>query len=382
MMSKSKRCSGCQNLEDTLDEVVQASLKHQKAATDLKDTVKNQKTKIQEFREANSKLYDDIYSLEDDIRDKEAFVNKVVKERNDHQQELKFLNEKLEVKKEDISNLNLTLEKQKKISEVEIKRIMEENKALETKIKAVAEEKAKNDDIIAAEKIENDLEKIRLKEEIQELSNFRSMKEKNEETETENKEKEIKEELKALEEEVKNLQVKNTEKEVWIEELVREKKTLDLQLKSLSVQTCTLNVEKGETNEVPTSKSLEEELESCNGMDILSMFPCESCERIFSNNTDMKQHVKDVHIHAARLELFELERKVANQTRIFATSANKVMKKEISKKHEPCTCRKFCNISHSKHNWKKSFSSEIISRFEEFKRNQKGVKMGKYSDMV
>ena len=162
---------------------------------------------------------------------------------------------------------------------------MEKKEALKTNIKAVAEEKAKNDDIIAAEKIENDLEKIRLKEEIQELINFRSMKEKNEETETENKEKEIKEELKALEQEVKNLQVKNTEKEVWIEELVREKKTLDLQLKSLSVQTCTLNVEKGETNEVPTSKSLEEELESCNGMDILSMFPCESCERICCTTT-------------------------------------------------------------------------------------------------
>ena len=93
-MSKSKRCSGCQNLEDTLDEVVQASLKHQKAATDLKDTVKNQKIKIQEFREANSKLYDDIGSLESDIKDNDDFLQKVVKARNGLQNEVSDLKKK------------------------------------------------------------------------------------------------------------------------------------------------------------------------------------------------------------------------------------------------------------------------------------------------
>jgi argininosuccinate lyase len=69
MMEKPEECSDCKMYKTTLDACRNA----------LKDVVKNQKKKIQEFREMNSKLQDDIYSLEDDIRVKEAFVQKVFK---------------------------------------------------------------------------------------------------------------------------------------------------------------------------------------------------------------------------------------------------------------------------------------------------------------
>ena len=39
------------------------------------------KTKLREFREINGKLYDEIYSLEDDIKEKDAFAEKVVRQK-------------------------------------------------------------------------------------------------------------------------------------------------------------------------------------------------------------------------------------------------------------------------------------------------------------
>ena len=43
---------------------------------------RNCKKKLSEYRELNSKLYDDIYSLESDIKDKDDFLQKVIKARN------------------------------------------------------------------------------------------------------------------------------------------------------------------------------------------------------------------------------------------------------------------------------------------------------------
>ena len=40
------------------------------------------KKKMREFRECNSKLHDDIYDLEDDIKAKDEFVVKLTRERN------------------------------------------------------------------------------------------------------------------------------------------------------------------------------------------------------------------------------------------------------------------------------------------------------------
>jgi hypothetical protein len=44
--------------------------------------------KLSEYRELTSKQYDDIDSLETDIKDKDAFVQTLVKSRNDFQNEV------------------------------------------------------------------------------------------------------------------------------------------------------------------------------------------------------------------------------------------------------------------------------------------------------
>ena len=49
------------------------------------------KRKLNEYRELTSKQYDDIDTLENDIKDKDAFVQTLVKARNDYQKEVVLL---------------------------------------------------------------------------------------------------------------------------------------------------------------------------------------------------------------------------------------------------------------------------------------------------
>ena len=54
---------------------------HKKVVIELKEISDHQKKKLKEYRETNSKLYDDIADLEVDIKDKEDFTNKLRKQR-------------------------------------------------------------------------------------------------------------------------------------------------------------------------------------------------------------------------------------------------------------------------------------------------------------
>ena len=57
---------------------------------DCKKAFKDVKHKLGEYREFNGKLYDDIDSLEDDIREKDKFASKLSRERNKLQEELNW----------------------------------------------------------------------------------------------------------------------------------------------------------------------------------------------------------------------------------------------------------------------------------------------------
>ena len=56
--------------------------------------VKQLKKRLNEYRDANTKLYKDIDDLENDIRGKDEFAEKMVKARNDCQKEIRFLKKK------------------------------------------------------------------------------------------------------------------------------------------------------------------------------------------------------------------------------------------------------------------------------------------------
>ena len=72
------------------------------------------KTKLREFRENNGKLYDEIYSLEDDIKEKDAFAERVVRQRNYYKIEVGVFNKKVN----ELQNENESLiEKVKQLEE-------------------------------------------------------------------------------------------------------------------------------------------------------------------------------------------------------------------------------------------------------------------------
>ena len=81
-----------------LEEIINVCNKHKKVAFELKGISENQKKKLKEYREMNSKLYEDIDDLEVDIKEKEDFTNKLRKQRNSLENEVKHLNEKVEKK--------------------------------------------------------------------------------------------------------------------------------------------------------------------------------------------------------------------------------------------------------------------------------------------
>ena len=86
---------------------------HKKVVIELKEISDHQKKKLTEYRETNSKLYDDIADLEVDIKEKENVTNKLRKQGNDNESEVKHLNEKVERKNEDILQMDFLLSKQK-----------------------------------------------------------------------------------------------------------------------------------------------------------------------------------------------------------------------------------------------------------------------------
>ena len=227
---------------------------------DCKKDLKEIKKKLGEYREFNGKLYDDVDSLEDDIREKDKFASKLSRDRNKLQEELKSSHEKLEVRNKEVKTLEESLKKQKEISQQFFMKIMSENKALQKdldeaskKVKGFEEnsniqDKSKENEVIA--------EIVLLEEEIENLKNYFKR--------TEAEEKELVDKIEVMEAE------KETAKETDVVESV-------------------------------TAKSLEEEL--CLSGFERQMFECKHCETTFLNMNDLKNHVKEIHFNQAKGEV-------------------------------------------------------------------------------
>ena len=134
-MENFKSCSS-DSCTEMLEELINACNKHTKVAFELKEISENQKKKLREYREFNIKLYEDIADLEIDIKEKEDFTNKLRKQRNSLENEVKHLNTKLEKKNEDILQMEFSLSKQNEISSDMMKAIGFENVDLKENLDA------------------------------------------------------------------------------------------------------------------------------------------------------------------------------------------------------------------------------------------------------
>ena len=85
-------------------------LNYQKLNSELNSKVLHQKKTLKDYRDQNVRSFDEIAQLEVDIKDKEDFINKLKKERNELKRDVKFLNDKVEAKNKDLMKIHLDSE--------------------------------------------------------------------------------------------------------------------------------------------------------------------------------------------------------------------------------------------------------------------------------
>ena len=109
---------------------VAACSNYQKVINDLNSKVLHQKKTLDDYRHLNMTSFDEINQLESDIRDKEDFINKIKKERSDLKKNVKFLNDKIEMKNKDIMKIQLEFEDYVKTAKDSNRTFEEENEYL------------------------------------------------------------------------------------------------------------------------------------------------------------------------------------------------------------------------------------------------------------
>ena len=334
-MDRFKVCSSedCQN---AFKEVVNACSKHWKAAIDLKEIGEAQKKKLKEYREFNSKLYEDIDQLENDIKEKDDFANKLRKKRNNLEMEVKQLFEKMELRNENILKLDLDLKNQKEASHIAIKVLSEEN------------ERFKDQANLANSKIEafeKEKRERKTKEDV--------------------KENELLKEIKELSQEITNLKEINLGKEKQIQQLVEEKEALDEKVDVLQIESGKVDENRME-NEARSLHSLAEEFNLCGITNAESAkFKCKHCDKAFASKDDLKNHVDNIHKKVTLMKLVNLKQKLLSQSAHFTFSVHRLKKIEVCQVQKPCYCKRYCVISHTKHNWRKSKSDDMMKKFSE-----------------
>jgi DNA repair exonuclease SbcCD ATPase subunit len=336
-MDKFRVCSS-ENCQTAFEELVNACSKHRKAAVDLKEIGEAQKKKIKEYREFNSKLFEDIDQLEVDIKEKDDFANKLKKKRNDLEIEVKHLLKKMELRNEDILKLDIDLNKQKEVSNNAIKVLGEENERLKEQMELAFRK---------VEAFEKERNERKANEDVQENELLKEMKE--------------------LNQEISNLKEINLGKEKQIQQIVEEKEALDEKILVLEIESGKVDESKME-NEAKSFHSLAEEFKLCGITNAESaQFKCKHCDKAFGTKDGLKNHVDNIHKKDTLMKLINMEQKLLNQSAHFTFSVHRLKNMEVSQVQKPCYCNRFCVISHTKHNWRKSVSDDMMKEFSEIK---------------
>jgi hypothetical protein len=342
--------------------------------------------KLNEYRELTSKQYDDIDTLETDIKDKDAFVQTLVKAKNDYQNEVITLKKK---NSDIIKENNDLLEKVDQLDEDTdiglnlLKNCQERENKLKKELKEYKANSHKTDEIMKQMSKENENLNLKLKfvkdsleknmkanQELQNISDSVDSKlkdlevehlackqesvmvEKNNVTAISNFEHRLKEQdvLKEVLNAEKNL-LKQKHDDVVDELLMRNK-----EIEKLKIE----NEKKSLQN---STSSLSEELDNVN------IFGCKKCDITFSNLKELKQHTKETHaktLHKKNYlmrKLSDLEQNVSQQKIDITSSVFKLKNKEM-KKRDTCSCRGYCIITHTKHNFVKSRSEELLLKIK------------------
>ena len=337
------------------------------------------KRKLKEYRELTTKLYDDIDGLEGDIKDKDDFVQKIVKARNALQSEVAGLKKKNLVmikENEELSAKNEQLDEDAETGLMMVRNAHERERKLKNEI----EEYTKNE--IESKKKKEELEK----ENTDFKTKFEFLKARFEKSLKANQESNTLREaqIKELEQKIVDAKEKSTSdhsdcfpkvesesklkgQAELIEMLQVENNSLKMRNSDLSDELSTKSKELQNFEEHSLLKSsgssLSEELAQ------IGIYRCDQCNIDFTNEGDLKEHNSTTHeIHfKKKLDLLAslsfLERKVSEQRLELRSSLLELKHQELEKSHL-CTCKTFCRIFHKKHNFICSKSDKISLKLE------------------
>ena len=321
------KCSSCAKYSKSMDEVLQATAKHRNTALVLKDVCEKQKNKIKEYQKEIDEYEVELTEQEEKVKQLEEDVNIGFNLNTKKREEIEKLHKKItgfEERENNTKGLVAKLEKKQAISEKVIASLRDKNDQFEKNVIEL------NDKIEAINSRETSEKATNT---IDEFEGFVS--------------KEI------FEAEVKDYEIKleiHRKREVDLEEEIITKNS-ELETLKDSLRTHELK---------STTSSLADELELVKEKENL-----EKKKEIF-NNLNKK------------LEILEI--KIQGQKAHLNSSLNQLkLKEELSKNN--CACKRFCRITHSKHNWKRSKCEEIIEKLitcnvcEEIFVNQSDVKM-------
>ena len=317
MKSKDFKCSGCEKYSKSMDEVVRYTAKHREAALSLKDICEKQKKKIKEY-ESQIDLYEnDVTENEETIKQLEEDVDIGFNMNKRKAEELEKLNKEIvnyKQKEVDMNDVVQKLQKKKEISDNIIESLQQDKKILEEEIKEMKQNKQMP--LKSPKRIEDEEDKDYVPKQVFEetladcemkLEFYRK------------REKDIEEEIVSKNQEIGNLS-----------------KELDKSTSKLGT----------------TSSSLEEELEK---VEIVK----KETEQI-SKKSKRRNNLKNT--------LQFMKRKVQEQKTSLKKSLYGLKLKEESSK-DLCSCRGFCGITHSKHNWNKSHSEQLLSKLNSMDTN-------------
>ena len=185
-------------------------------------------------------------------------------------------------------------------------------------------------------------------------------------TETNNEIDEVTSERDRLLLEVDHLEKENEEKVKILESMENENVTLRGKLDDIQKNDELMN-------NSPNKTSLGEELKLVE--ELTENFECNICGKTFEARSELKVHVRKTHqIATWKSKLMEME--TENSQLKYRLSLDLFrMKEHELKARKSCSCRGFCPITHSKHNWTKSHCDEIFINMEKLNRGGVGVNM-------
>jgi hypothetical protein len=312
LKQKYLKCSGCEKYNKSMDEVVTATAKHKEAALTLKKFCEKQKEKIKEYENHIDEFENDVTENEERIKQLEEDVEIGFDMNKRKSEELEKLSREIinyKQKEKEINDVVKILQKKKEISERIIASLQHDKDGLEIKVKEFdakeKEQEQKSSKAVEGKQVEEMVSKevfdVAVSDCEMKLYFYR------------NREKDLEEEIHAKNHEIERLEKQNA--------------------------TARLTASSG---------SLAEEL---NIVEVK-----QTVENKESKNTTKGENVKD----ALKNKLQFMKRKAQEQRTSLKESLHALQLKEELSKYG-CTCRGFCRVTHSKHNWTKS-KSEILLR--------------------